>query len=382
LRRQSVVRVLFWSELYPPYRGGIEQLAARLAQAMQARGHEYVVVTSHDTLDLPDEESIEGVRVRRFPFRAVLRSGDVDAFVGLRRELARLGRAFAPQLVHLFTIGPSTIFYLSHAEWRSVPTLATLHGEILRGTVGGADSVLEKTLRAADWTTGVSGAVLRAARERVPEVAGRSSVLYTGLEAPPRPPGRPAREQPRLLCLGRLVRDKGFDLALQAFASVTDRFPEARLVIAGDGVLRDELRALAVQLRIDERVDFLGWVASDQVPALLDAASLVLMPSRREGLPLVAIQAAQMARPVVATSVGGLPEIVAYGLTGLIVPAEHSAALAYAVSYLLGHPAEAERMGRMAARRALNLFGWERYLVAWEDLYREVVAKATGAPAS
>ena len=83
-----------------------------------------------------------------------------------------------------------------------------------------------------------------------------------------------------------------------------------------------------------------------------------------------------------AGQVKGQPEVVVHGETGLIVPPEDSVALAEAVTYLLEHPAEADRMGHTAARRAAELFDWDRYLDASEELYREIVARATAAPSA
>jgi glycogen(starch) synthase len=96
------------------------------------------------------------------------------------------------------------------------------------------------------------------------------------------------------------------------------------------------------------------------------------MPSRREGLPLVAIQAAQMARPVIAARVGGLPEIVADGETGILVDPEDSAALANAIEFLIEHPEKAAQMGQMARRRAESEFSWTRYLNEVDALYRQL----------
>ena len=93
------------------------------------------------------------------------------------------------------------------------------------------------------------------------------------------------------------------------------------------------------------------------------------MPSRREGLPLVSIQAAQMARPVVAARVGGLPEVVVDGETGLLIDPEDSAALAQAIAFLLDHPDRATQMGQAARQRAELFFGWTRYLDSVEELY-------------
>jgi glycogen(starch) synthase len=300
-------------------------------------------------------------------------------FVEARRRYARLRQEFAPQLVHLFHVGPSAVFHLSDGAARAVPSLVTLHGEVLRGGVGGDESVLEKALRAADWVTGVSEAVLRAARDMVPDITGRSSVVYSGLEDVSLVVNPPDREPRLLLCAGRLVHDKGFDIALRSFGLVAERFPDVQLAIAGDGPQREALEAQAASSGFGERVEFMGWLSAASVLRVMASASVVLMPSRREGLPLVAIQAAKLARPVIAAEVGGLPEVVAHGETGLIVPPEDSDALARAIGSVLENAAAAERMGQAARTRASELFAWDRYVNASDARYREIVGRREAA---
>jgi glycosyltransferase involved in cell wall biosynthesis len=103
------MRVLLWSELYWPHVGGPEILAARLLPALRARGHECLVVTSHDSLALPDEARHEGIAVRRLPFRAVTARRDLAGVRGLRAEVAALKRDFAPDVVHVNGLGPSLL---------------------------------------------------------------------------------------------------------------------------------------------------------------------------------------------------------------------------------------------------------------------------------
>jgi glycogen(starch) synthase len=186
-----------------------------------------------------------------------------------------------------------------------------------------------------------------------------------------------AFDVPRLLCLGRIVDEKGFDLALEAFASLVDRFPEARLVIAGDGPARAGLEYRATLLGLVDTVEFIGWVAPEKVPELINTTSVVVIPSRwREPFCLVALQAAQMARPVVATRVGGLPEIVVHGQTGLLVERENSSAIAEAIAFLLEHPDVAAQMGRDARSRARDVFSWERFVDSYDALYRRLIRHA------
>lgn len=367
------MRVLFWSELFFPYPGGIEIFAAKFLPAMHRRGIEFAVITSHAELELPDREIFADIPIYRFPFRSALRGRNLRQLLAARQDVTNIKRTFAPDLIHLNALGPSALFLLQTLEAHSAPLLVTLHGEVLRGGADGGDTVLEKVLGAADWVSCVSNAVLERACELVPEIAGRSSVIHNGLQPSPVPPAPLPFTEPRLLCLGRLVPQKGFDLALTAFRELVDQFPHASLIIGGEGPMRAALEEQARTLGLTERVEFTGWIDPEQVPALINRATLVLLPSRREGLPLVSIQAAQMARPVVAARVGGLPEVVIDGETGVLIDPEDSAALARAIAFLLDHPHNTSQMGQAARQRAELFFGWTRYLDSVEKLYYQLV---------
>src|SRR5262249_26205653 len=157
-----------------------------------------------------------------------------------------------------------------------------------------------------------------------------------------------------------LSPEKGFDIALTAFASLVRRFPRAHLIIAGDGEERSKLEHQIRRLGLATRVELTGAIAPDEVPALLNTVTAVLIPSRQEPFGLVALEAALMARPVVATRVGGLPEVVRHEQTGLLVKPEDPGALAAALAHLLDHPDTASRMGQAARRRAQEVFSLER----------------------
>ena len=367
------MRVLYWSELFWPYIGGAEVFGAKLIPALQKRGYEFVVVTSHDYLDLPDEAQYRGVHIRRLPFRKAVTGGGVDLFFDTRRQVVALKQAFAPDLVYVNGITPSVLFHLQTAHAHPAPTLVRMNQEVLHREADKLDTLTGRVLREADWVACVSAAVLAQARRWMPDTIGHSSVIYTGLDVPALSPKPPPMRAPRLLCLGRLVPAKGFDVALNALASIVDRFPLARLIVAGDGSARPGLQRQAAELGLRQVVDFIGWVDPERVPTLLNSATMVLVPSRYEGLPVVAIQAALMARPIVATRVSGLPEVVVHGQTGLLIEKEDSSALAEAVVFLLEHPETAMQMGQAARRRAREVFSWQRSVAAYDALQRRLI---------
>jgi glycogen(starch) synthase len=370
------MRVLFWSDYFWPYVGGIEVWSARLLTALRERGHEFTVMTSHGSLELPDVTHYKGIPVFRFPFWTALTDRSVDRLMRLQRQVAELKRSVRPGLIHLNLIGPAAYFHLQTADAHPAPSLISFHHPLQTQT-GGSDSLIARTLRSAGWVNSFSAVVLAEVRRLVPEIAPRSSLIYHGLDAPAILPRPLLLDPPRLLCLGRVVPDKGFDLALEAFAIIAHRFPGARLMIASDGPARPALERRAVELNLTDVVEFLGWVEFDRMAALMNSATMVLMPSRcYEGFGLVALEAALMARPVVASRVGALPEVIADGQTGVLVDPEDSHALAEAIAYLLDHPEAATRMGEAARRRAQELFSFKRHVDAFDALYRRLIPQA------
>jgi len=358
------VRVLFWTETFWPNLGGVEVLAADFLPALQQRGYEFVVVTPQSGPSRPQEDEYRGIPVYRFSFSIT----SIEELVQVREQVIGLKRTFRPHLIHINAVGSANFFHHLTSRAYAAPLLVTLHG----AWVGQVDSLVQQTLRAADWVVGCSAAILDKGRRLAPEIASRSSVIHNGLEAPALPPTPLPFDAPRLLCLGRLHVKKGIDVALRAFESIVERFPKTRLIIAGDGPARPELEQQANARGLNRLVDFLGWVAPKDVPNLINACSIVLMPSRAESLPLVALQAALMARPVVGTRVGGLPEVVVHGQTGLIVDQDDSEALADASISLLARPDIATQLGQAARRRAQKEFSWERHVGAYDGLYREI----------
>jgi glycogen(starch) synthase len=371
------MRILFWSDLFWPFIGGSEIFATKLLLALRER-HEIIVVTRQDAPDQPREDSYHGIPVYRFPFWTAFAGRDMIRMAAARRDVAELKRAFAPDLIHAHNFGPSILFHIETADAHPAPLLFTVTLELLPDQDSAPDTLMGRTLRAADWVTCVSSASLAQVRERVPEIVSRSSVIFNSVDLPAISPRPLSAEAPRLLCLGRLQTQKGFDVALSAMAALKGRFPNARLIIAGDGPERSALERQASELNLTDAVEFIGWVAPDRVPVLINEATIVVMPSRWEGLPLVALEAGQLSRPVVATRISGLSELVQDRRTGLLVEPEDVTGLAEAIAFMLAHPETAARMGQALSTRVQELFSWQRCVDAYDEIYRKL-GSATAA---
>lgn len=173
------------------------------------------------------------------------------------------------------------------------------------------------------------------------------------------------------LFAGRLAPEKDVATLLLAARHVATVRPQFRLAIAGSGPSETELKELAIKLRIEDRVEFLGEVRD--MPAQLSRASLFVLPSVTEGLPLTVLEAMACGLPVVATSVGGTPEAVDNDVSGLLVPSGDAAAMANALLRLHCDPDLARGMGLAGRRRADALFDVRSMVLNYECEYLRVL---------
>ena len=176
--------------------------------------------------------------------------------------------------------------------------------------------------------------------------------------------------------LGRLHPQKGFSDLLTAFAQVRQRIPSVRLFVAGDGELRDDLEAQARSLGMAAVVTFAG-VRAD-VSEVLAALDVFVLPSLWEGMPNAVLEAMASGLPVVATAVGGTPEVVVDGVTGLLVPPQDPGALAQAVEQFLRDPGLRRTMGRAGRRRVEQHFDIRETVRQVEDLYETLLRERGG----
>src|SRR5581483_3691987 len=236
----------------------------------------------------------------------------------------------------------------------------------------GRQTLLHQVLTTVDWVTSVSRIEVERLIALMPELASRISCIYNAVDIPTLEPTS-LPDPPRLLCIGRLARQKRFDLALRAFARIHPVVPHARLSILGDGTERAALEQLASDLDLNSGVDFPGWIEPKRIPEHINQATAVVLPSDSEGLPLVGVQTGQMARPLIGTRVGGVPELIVDGETGLLTAPGDVDALANAMRIILTQPTYAAALGHAARQRVKNLFSLEKIVDSYDALYTRVV---------
>lgn len=291
-----------------------------------------------------------------------------DLSYQLLRALAGRMRAGDVSLVHT---------HLVHADWHAALAGAVAPGVRLISTKHNHDRFRERPVVAAaervaaarfDATLAISESLRRFLKRHSGTDA--TTVLY-GLDPGPLPaPG--ARDPLALLAVGRLEAQKGHDVLLEAMPAILARHPGAHLSIAGEGVGRPALTDQIRRLGLESRVTLLG--ARGDVQALMARSGVLVHPSRWEGFGLVLLEAMATGLPIVASGVGGVPEVVADRVTGRLVAPEDPVGLASAVGDLLSDPAEAAELGTAGRQRLIEVFDPDRMARETTEVYRALLA--------
>jgi glycosyltransferase involved in cell wall biosynthesis len=343
------VRILFLTPTLGV--GGAERLVVAESAALAARGHD--VAVAFGVIDVQGEP-LDAAGVRRH--RVSAHHLGSRTLLSWARAVRRIVRDSRPDVIYAHSVTAAIVARIAAPR---TPLLVTVHGiasesesraaRILRLVRARVTAVSEQT---ADGLRrhgipdvdvlppGVDIAALQAAT-RLP--ARGASIIEAEREVRAGPPDAPVEGRPRFACVARQEPEKGVDVLIAAFPRVLEAFPEAALAVIGLGTQMAANQAAATADGVRERVEFCG-VLTNPAPAIA-AADVIVLPSRREGLPVVVLEAFALERPVVASNVGGTPDVVRDGDTGWLVPPEDPEALAAALIVAAGDPAEARARG-------------------------------------
>ncbi len=340
--------------------GGQEKLLVEFARHADRARFELCVVSLGGRGPLAEDIEAQSWRVIALNESAGLRPG-------LVLRLARLLRRRGIDVVHTHDVRPLVYGALAGRLARVAGVVHTRHGQDSRNTprqhrlVRLAAKLTDRFVCVSEDSArltigqGVAAAKVRAIINGIDV----ERFAYTG----PQPAGP-------VVTIARLSPEKGITNLIRAAALVAGAEPAFRLEIAGAGPCQAEVEKLIDGLGLTERVRLLGQVRD--VRTLLGRASLFVLPSLSEGISLTLLEAMARGLAVVATRVGGNPEVVADGETGLLVPARNPDALADAVLGLLRDPERGRRMGEAGRRRVERAFDVRRMVADYENLYREL----------
>ena len=351
----------------------METFTAHLVSGLQGRGHQNVVITSHKAGGLPDDSTFEDVPVHRVDYYGPLVRHDLKAILWAKHRVQQIKLEFKPEVVIVHVGGHMAFLQLSTAEAAPAPWVVVAHD---LPPTGDSSPTLKQLFEKARHVVAVSRARLEDAQIIAPEAAARMSVIHPCLPWRNLHPDVVPSAAPLVLMAGRLDPSKGFGLAVEAFRRVHAELPEARLVLAGGGPIFFELKDQIRRLGLEGAVRLCGHVPDPDLTRLYQQAWVSLVPSRHsESFGLVALEAMQAACPVVASSTGGLAEVVADGTTGFLFPTDDVASLARCTLKLLKDRSLGIQMGLAGRQRAETHFGWANCLSEYHAILQQA---ATG----
>jgi glycosyltransferase involved in cell wall biosynthesis len=371
------------------------------------QGHRVCVVTPGKP-GAAAREVIDGVEVVRFPFELPedltygrVAQSKVSKLARLNRVLTMArymlaqyrhsvieGRRFGAQILHGHWAIPTGPALVAASLRLRLPSVITLHGgDVYVNVAEGYDfptrwyirPVLAWTLRKASALTAISEdckmhALRAGAYER------NISVIMNGADLRRFSPADPADAAKTssfganmVFACRQLFPRKGIRVLIEATAKLLLKYPDISLIIAGDGFERPVLEKLTRDLGIDNRTTFLGWMSNKDLPPYYRGCAVSVIPSLEEGFGIPAAEAMGCEAAVVATDAGGLPEVVADGVTGFIVPKGDTNSLAAAMDRVLGDRQLRVAMGKAGRQRALERFDWARSVERFDAVYRVVL---------
>jgi glycogen(starch) synthase len=361
------VQILFWTDGFWPRIGGIETQALQFVHALTQKGHQCLVVAQKKDPAL-QEEVYQGISIRRFDFDAIIPKKRLHELRLIESYLDRVIREFRPDVVHLNACmgWAAFIFSLFRSKFQ-VPVVLTVHAPYFYNDR--VISLLTRICSLADQICCVSQWVFNEMEKQIVSSRGKLSCIYNGLALSKIAPAPLGFSPPTLLLLGRLAEEKGFDIAIHAFFRLKQNGSLAELLIVGGGEEEPFLRKRVREYALEESVRFLGPLSREEIPIWINRATLLCVPSFFESFGLAALEAMQLERPVIASRVGGLPEVILDGKTGLLIPEKDPEALFQAMRQLLAEPKRAIAMGKEGRQRAIDYFSLEQNVTAYEQIY-------------
>ncbi len=310
----------------------------------------------------------------------------VEAFPGLRNPVAfsrlvRIVGSIQPTIVHTHLQAPNLYGRLAACVSR-VPVIVATEHNVYSGKAKRYVAAERMLARRTSALIAVSSQVQQFLSGQLRIPAEKIRVIRNGVARPmPTTDGVESLTQRfglngtrlRIATVATLTAKKGHEVLLRALAQLRDRGVEPIAMFAGDGAERARLEALCAELRLKDSVHFLGAVEN---PAdVLAACDVFVLPSLVEGLPLALLEAMRAGKPVVATTVGGVPEAIENGRNGVLVAPGNHAELAAAIDALAAAPLARTRLGEAARKTADREFTEEAYVTALAALYDELLTR-------
>lgn len=352
-------KIVIFACFYEPFMSGAELFVKEVVERL-AHKYEFIIIAARLDKKLPKYEERD-----KFKYYRIGLGSKFDKW--LYPVLAsRLAKKLNPDLTHAVMESYAGIAaWLFKSKNKKVPTILTLQSGDLDDPSKKIPKWLWKKIHTApDLITAISTALADRAKELG---AGEVVIIPNGVDLELAKQSRSGQVAGRIVCVARLSWEKGLDYLLKAMPETIRDYPDAHLVMVGEGDKRTELESMIKELGVEDKVKLLGKLPHEETLAEMGKSEVFVCPSLAEGLGIVFIEAQACDVAVVGTRVGGIPDVIQHEETGLLVEPKNSEQISQALKRLLGNQDLRERLRQNAIAR-LDRFDWNKIV---EDVSKE-----------
>ncbi|OHA92549.1 MAG: hypothetical protein A3G47_03055 [Candidatus Zambryskibacteria bacterium RIFCSPLOWO2_12_FULL_39_45] len=369
-------RVLFICSLYHPHIGGIETMVTELSRFYRGQGIESVILTKKWPTTLTEEDDYKDTKIYR-----VVSARTETEFNNIIEWAKNNENKIKADIIHVIGVRrPLPLIGLLLSRHWNVPLISTIAGSEIPNT-GDSETetvwneskeIMRPVLESSSIVTCVSKALENDLRGIVPNL-NYVRTVYAGIDTEfINSVSCTETEKNYIVSLRRLTPSKGVDILIRAFKDIANEYPQIRLLIAGEGHEEENLKTLARNLNLDDKIKFIGTVSLTRAISLLKGAICTVVPSISEGGSLVNIEAQAASCPVVASRVGGIPEYVQDGVSGLLFESRNLKDLADKVKIIISNAPLRNKLIQGGVEHA-NKFSWDILGPQYLALYNEMI---------
>lgn len=362
------MKIAILSTFYEPYMSGAEQLVKHLLEKLD-RSHELFLITARFNRELPQVEKRDGFVI----YRVGLGHKTLDKFLYPLLAAWQV-RRLKPQVVHAvmesYAGGALVLVKFFYSSSKRLLTLQSGDLDVSQKQKQFWLRIFWRAIHhAPHQITAISHFLAERAR-KLGVLESKIVVIPNGVDLAEIPAGI-GQVPNRVVCVARLSWEKGLDDLINAWGKVVVDVPAAQLQIVGEGPERPKLEKLICELGLVEKVTLLGRLDHHHTLAVLSSASVFVCPSLAEGLGIVFIEAQACGVPVIGTRVGGIPDVIENGVTGLLVSPHDPEALAQALIQLLQDQVLAHKLKQQALKN-ISRYNWQVIIDQFADLYQKL----------
>lgn len=377
-------------EFPPRIVGGIARHCEGLAKALVRGGHEVHVITL-DLPGIPYTAEMEGVKV----YRTAVQLGHPDFLTWallfnhfMEKKMAEVNQKVEFDIIHVHD-WLTAFAGISFKHYLKKPMITTIHAT----EVGRAQGLHNPSSLAIDgvewWSTYEASKVIVTSNSMRSEVCNHFQLPWEKIEIIPNGidldkygvsvDRRLVRErygvgynEKLVLCVGRLVPQKGIEYLIRAIPMVNQRFPATKFIIVGDGWLRGHLESLAQSTGHTKNMAFTGFIPDEEVLALMTSADVLVVPSIYEPFGIVALEGMAAGAPVVASQIGGLGEVIEHDRTGIFVHPRNPDSIAWGIDRILSDPDHSTWLAQNAKELVQKTYSWDAIATKTVEVYERV----------